>query len=336
MAEARQGAKMNSFYHKLAQYRLGWAAPWIILLLLVSCQTSSPPPSPTVSYTIPVAPEFIDFYTLHGGTHVFGEPLDWLMEDPESGRLVQYFSRMRLEFEGNLSDTQRPIDRVSIYPLGEWAYTGVSAPSVATLGEVSQERFFPETGFAVRNGFLEFYEQNHGDVVFGPPISELLDEGGKRVQYFRNARLEWQPAASMAYRVQPGLLGRAHYDHSGYLGERAPGQAQPQPATGIAEARVNVSVRSPIVYQNETQQVFVQVETLARQPVEGARIVLVVSYGNVIQEIELGMVDDTGFLRQEIDMSSIPAGEKVHLQARAYNSAGTLLGEGVALFRTWW
>jgi hypothetical protein len=332
---------MSPFYHKTLRHKQIWLMIWLtaVVLLLVGCQAGSPSPAATVNFTIPVAPEFTNFYQTYGGDRIFGEPLAPAMTDPDTGRLVQYFTRMRLEFDGRLSDTQRPIDHVSIHPLGEWAYSGLTNPALAALTEAGQERYFPETGYTVRNGFLTFYQDNYGELLFGPPISDILDEGGKRVQYFRNARLEWQPGLPLAYRVQPGLLGRAHFDdhyvfHDNVLRKR--GEAQPQPAAGVDAVMVELSVRSPILYSGETQEIFVRVETVDRRPVEGAQIVIVTSYGSVTQERTLGVADSRGILRQEVDMSLIPAGEKVQLRALVYNHEGQLLGEGVVSFRTWW
>ncbi|MEZ4644270.1 MAG: hypothetical protein R3E31_16320 [Chloroflexota bacterium] len=56
----------------------------------------------------------------------------------------------------------------------------------------SQRRFlangrsglFPETGYAVQDEFLTFYETYSGTQLSAPPISPQLDEGGLRVQYF--------------------------------------------------------------------------------------------------------------------------------------------------------
>lgn len=52
-----------------------------------------------------------------------------------------------------------------------------------------RERFFDETGYSVRGHFLEFWERFGGE-VFGPPITEVLDEDGVATQYFERVALE--------------------------------------------------------------------------------------------------------------------------------------------------
>lgn len=54
-------------------------------------------------------------------------------------------------------------------------------------------RYFGETGHNVGGLFLEFYDQYQGAIVFGLPITEVLDEQGVQTQYFEYARLEIRP-----------------------------------------------------------------------------------------------------------------------------------------------
>jgi hypothetical protein len=314
---------------------------WVLLttLIFVRCQASFSPPAPTVDFQFQVAPQFAAYYHDYGGAIIFGEPLTESLIDPDSGRLIQYFTRMRLELDGDPEDDQLLPARITVYPLGEWAYAGLTNMTLLPSAEGGPERYFPETGFTVRDAFLDFYQQNHGQLLFGPPISEILEEGGKRVQYFRNARLEWQPGLPLAYRVQPGLLGRAHFNTTplAVLPPLDPlARAQPRPAAGVAAVLVDASVRSPVVYQGETQQLFARVETVDRRPVEGAQIVVRVSYGAITEELEGGLADSQGIWRQAIDLSAIPPGERVQLHVLVYNSDGRLLGQKAVVCRTWW
>jgi hypothetical protein len=332
---------MNPFNHIIWRRKHLLLVVWVLFttLIFVRCQATFSPPAPTVDFQFPVAPQFTDFYHTYGGAIIFGEPLTESLIDPDSGRLIQYFTRMRLELDGDPEDNQLLLARIAAYPLGEWAHAGLTNITLLPSPEGGPERYFPETGFSVRDAFLDFYQQNHGELLFGPPISEILEEGGKRVQYFRNARLEWQPGLPLAYRVQPGLLGRAHFDTTplAILPFAGPiERAQPRPATGVDAVMVDVSVRSPVVYQGETQQLFARVETVDRRPVEGARIVVRVTYGDVSEEVGGGLVDSLGIWRQAIDLSAVPPGERVQLQLLVYNSEDRLLGQKAVACRTWW
>ncbi len=58
-----------------------------------------------------------------------------------------------------------------------------------------QTNFFAATGYHVsdRAGFLTFWRQNGGLLIFGYPISGELVEDGRIVQYFERARFEYHP-----------------------------------------------------------------------------------------------------------------------------------------------
>jgi len=332
---------MNPFNQFISRRKHLLLVAWVLLttLIFVRCQANFSPPAPIVDFQFEVAPQFADFYQAYGGVIIFGEPLTESLFDPDSGQLIQYFTRMRLELDGDPEDDQFLPARITIYALGEWAHAGLTNMTLLPSPEGGLERYFPETGFTVRDAFLDFYQQNNGELLFGPPISEILEEGGKRVQYFGNARLEWQPGLPLAYRVQPGLLGRAHFDTTPLAILPPAGlieRAQPRPAAGVDAVLVDVSVRSPVVYRGETQQLFARVETVDRRPVEGARIVVRVTYGDVTEEVAGGLADSQGIWRQAIDLSAVPPGERVQLQVLVYNSEDRLLGQKAVACRTWW
>lgn len=323
-------------------YRSAPVAFAAVAFLLVGCEadSSGQPAAPIAQPAISVAPEFRDFYQAYGGADIFGEPIARSVIDPDSGRLIQYFTHMRLEFVDAMTEGQASIDRVAIYPLGEWAYGGIVQRAPAVMPETDQERYFPETGYTIRNGFLAFYEANNGERLLGPPISELLDGGGKWVQYFRNARLEWHPHLPAGSRVRLGLLGRAHFDSTDMVfldnedGRLSP--AQPQADIGVEKAIVDAAVGSPFVYRGEVQELSVRVETVDRRPVEGARIVVEIRYDNVVWEEVVGLTDSAGLWHGLLDATAIPAEKIVQLRVQVYNRENKLLGEDFISFRTWW
>ena len=82
--------------------------------------------------------------------------------------------------------------------------------SAATL-PVVQNMFFSPTSHHVsdRAGFLNFWRENGGVLIFGYPLSEEVVEDGRIVQYFERARFEYHPEhAGTADQVQLSLLGR--------------------------------------------------------------------------------------------------------------------------------
>ena len=69
------------------------------------------------------------------------------------------------------------------------------------------ERTFPETGQTVRDAFLDFFDANGGVELFGYPRTGEFTEGGRYVQYFQRARLEYWPENPPGQQVQLGNLG---------------------------------------------------------------------------------------------------------------------------------
>ena len=95
---------------------------------------------------------------------------------------------------------QRPVRFVRFLQL--LVLTAVLAPTVlvAPVGAAgTAERFFPETGYAVRGPFLAYWGAHGGLAQQGYPLSneftELSPLDGKpyRVQYFERARFEYHP-----------------------------------------------------------------------------------------------------------------------------------------------
>lgn len=82
-------------------------------------------------------------------------------------------------------------------------------------------RYFPETGYTVSQGFLAYWNQFGGLLVFGYPITDAYDDPrtGFVTQYFERARFEWQPGTwPERYDVALGLLGVELAAKEGLLG----------------------------------------------------------------------------------------------------------------------
>ena len=160
-------------------------------------------------------------WNLLGGQGSFGLPVSEAYARPEDGRVIQYFSAGALAYYPEATKTPGfyqydEIGQVQllIRPLaiGRTMTADRSFPPVDRPPE-REARFFPSTGHTLRGDFLSFYKGTFSDWRFGAPISEELTEQingvDTRVQYFENARLEWDAAAST---VRVGALGREAWD----------------------------------------------------------------------------------------------------------------------------
>ena len=92
--------------------------------------------------------------------------------------------------------------------LGLALATVVAPRSAAAAQTGSPVRYFSETGHNLIGEMKTFYE-SRGDVrIFGLPLTEVISENGRQVQYFERARFEYHPELPSKYYVTLSQLGR--------------------------------------------------------------------------------------------------------------------------------
>lgn len=306
---------------------------WRLLVLLVvtfftvACLDSSatqPDVSQETGYVVQA--QFTAYYEEYGSA-ILGEPISGLCEVAGGGQ-AQYFQNMRLDLT---ADGQN----VALYPLGEWAYAGLRRKTAAPVPENSRARHFPETGFAVRDEFLDYYELHHGETIFGPPISPQLDEGTLRVQYFRNGRLEWHPDEPLNQRVKPGMLGQAHYLQASQ-DVSCEFRARPVDVASVQKVQVLASAEAPILYTGEQQMIYAMVTTRAGVPVSGVPVTLTLRDTDWTLTVDLGRTDGTGRVHGGLQMPRFVPGRMVGVIVDAQGIGDITIGKTGLAFQTWW
>lgn len=295
--------------------------------MLVGCGADNSPHL-TNRTGIPVAEEFAAFYEAYGGQRVFGSPITEAFRPATDGPVVQYFQNMRLDYEVN-GQQVRP------FPLGTWAFPGLE--NVALAPVVENGRSYTPSGSAhpIQDEFLAFYETYNGEVLLGLPLSPQVDEGGVRVQYFQNGRLEWRPELPLSQRVQLGVLGQNHFDAEMVFVYRQE-FARPISSAGIGSARVEAALRYPVLYAGDPQVLYATVQTEDGRFVSDIRLTATVTYAAVSIELELGITDDRGQIQRALDFSGIPPGTDVLITVTATRSDGQVVGQRTLGCRTWW
>jgi hypothetical protein len=81
------------------------------------------------------------------------------------------------------------------------------ALSPLTFAQTTDTRYFEETEHNVSGEFLRFYDAYGGRAIFGYPLTRVLVENGRDVQYFQRARMELHTDKPQGQRVQLGDLG---------------------------------------------------------------------------------------------------------------------------------
>ena len=278
--------------------------------------------------------EFLNFFDQRGGLKIFGYPITEQFE--YEGRQVQYFQQVRMELH---PENPAP-NRVQLGALGE--ELGKRTPSTAQTGPDSfVQRYFPETGHTVAYAFLNFFNNNGGVETFGYPISEYGSEsaGGRIVQYFQRAKMEWYPELATAQRVQLADLGIIHFDRLASQGKLDPAKksAVAPPKSGRSQLpislKVNATTKYAITSRRSPQTVFVFVTDQTNTPVAGANITFTMRTALGSRSIPLLPTDASGFTSYRFDIGSLFPGQTVFVDVHA--DAGGVKGSDQTSFFTW-
>ncbi len=297
----------------------------VFVAIFAACTNELPAPSEIADSGFVVDPAFQDFYNQYGGERVFGDPISvgFLLE--EDGPLLQYFQTMRLEYDDD--PTLSEANRISLFPLGEW---DLPAPENQTP--------WPgvDSGLTVQGNFLDFYETNDGALILGPPISPELDRDGTRVQYFRNGRLEWVPELPDDQSVFLSFLGEAHFRTEMSFVYREALSKQFVPAVTVTSVDVFASVRHPVLYLGEEQDLNITILTPDGRSVSGLSVNIAVDYGGRREMIDLELAENQNKVQTTLDFDNTTAGQQIELLISVQSPNGDLLGSDRVSFKTWW
>jgi hypothetical protein len=265
--------------------------------------------------------EFLDFFNARGGLEIFGYPLTEAFNDPTRGGLyVQYFQRARMEWH--------PLNpapyKVQLGLLAdELGYNYPAAqPDQISSSKGAVHQYFSETNHVVSYAFLDYF-RSHGELdTFGYPRSEFIYEGGRVVQYFQRARMEWHPEKEVGSQISLTNLGEMYIERFGIPGDYDDPVPPPHelgdtalitPSTneGVTGLKVSASVGSAITGRQGTQTLIVYVDDQQQQPVKGASVSMVARYPSNRQSLELGMTNERGFTNGSFEILPTPPGERV-------------------------
>ncbi|NTU82402.1 MAG: hypothetical protein HGA45_24025 [Chloroflexales bacterium] len=133
------------------------------------------------------------YWEAHGGLPVFGYPITPLQTETVEGQPlpVQWFQRDRLEDHGPAGVMAGRLGAQLLEARGQpWQPRGLIERRAGC-------RTFPETGYALCEPFLGYWERNGGLTRFGYPISPVQEEAlgswSGDVQYFERRRMVSRP-----------------------------------------------------------------------------------------------------------------------------------------------
>lgn len=204
-------------------------------------------------------PRITEFVEAHGGAELFGK---WLGRPRTlaDGRIEYMFENAVLIQSAATADAPP-----QLAALGTLARGGMDAPAAPVIG--AEATHFVKTGHNVVLGMQRFLAAHGGAEILGMPVTELIAEDGRLVQYFENFRVEWQPALPDASAFMIAPLGQ-HYFNAAYF--KTPDAAQAE--TG--QLFISATVDHPVLAVPGDQTFHVWVLDAAGKPVAGAQVML--------------------------------------------------------------
>lgn len=273
-----------------------------------------------------VSGDFWQFYRNQpNAEQIFGYPITEAFTDIRSGRQIQYFTYARFEFR-----PENPVGkRVHLSPLGEYLYEkGRKLEIYAPVGC----RPFPN-GMAICYDFLDFYEKNGGQSVFGDPISGFEYLNNRIVQHFQNARFEWHPNNPPGAKVKLSELGRVYFS---YVGEDV-GLLAPVKNIDIVPSILSIKARAfawkAVTRPTDVQTVYVTVQDQTLSPVKNAIVVATIYFPSGSPRSVTLNTNANGIVIIPFEIANQPPGSLVLVEVEVLFEG--LSSKAVTSFRIW-
>jgi hypothetical protein len=282
--------------------------------------------------------QFLDFYNSHGGLEIFGYPLTEAFNDPTRGGLyVQYFQRARMEWHP-LTPTREEVQLGRLAAELGYRYPPTK-PDQIPSSNGPLHRYFPQTKHVVSYAFLDYFREHGGIKTFGYPLSDFMYEGGRVVQYFERARMEWHPEREVGSQIRLTKLGEMYLERFGIPGNHGDprgGSAiiEASRPPGVTELVLSTSVDRAITGRQGSQTLFVYVDDQRQRPVEGASVTLVARYPSNRQYVRLGRTNERGFARGTFEILPTAPGQRIILDVTVTYQG--LRATTQTFFLVWW
>lgn len=266
-------------------------------------------------FTIDAA--FRDFYySVSDPLLVFGYPISNVTAT--DGHKRQYFQRAVLELNAN-SNT------VTMLNLG-WEYRETGALVKFTRNDAGCRIF--SNGYSVCYDFLEFYEKNGGEAIFGLPIANMQLSNDHVVQYFERACMEWNQNSPTDEPVSLRDLGTLYMQR-----EASRGMYAGAPALNNT-LNVNAFVAEAVIAENGQQTLYVVVMNDKYELVSGAKADAVLVYPDGSRmDLPLGICEG-GTCKITFPVQSAQPRQVVNIQVRVQYGSDTY--NTATWFRVWW
>lgn len=255
-----------------------------------------------------VSGEFWTYYQgVPGAAYVFGAPITEQFTDVQSGRVVQYFQRARFEYYPELAQDQR----VKLTAVGSYVFERSTPEGKLDIFTPIGCRYYADTGFSLCYAFLEFFDKNGGESIFGQPTSPFVFYNGRIVQYFERARFEWYPENPEGQKVVLAELGRIYFDIVPEDAARLqPVRAENTPGD-VRQLFPKAFTWKAVTRPDDAQAVYVVVQDQTFSPVAGATTVITITWPQGGAQSVAKTTNDQGVVVLPLDVQGQPHGSVV-------------------------
>lgn len=273
---------MKTYYNKPMNRRKLILASLIVCLLLVLpfiqnkslAQSTDSEYFPQTGHT--VSGDFLEkYYSVPNPTELFGYPITEAIAAPASSPfsrvMVQYFQRAAFEYHPE----NAPGLQVQLVPLGAMIFEKAQLTAVQALPANQPAcQSIGTGGHHVCYTFLTFFNQNGGIENFGSPLTDMVKENERIVQYFEYARFEWRPEMAQGRRVLLSKLGEIYFNAN----EIRQDWFIPDPIEGMEPLNLLVSAfpLHAVISESNAQIIYVIVKDQINVGVEGAQVILTI------------------------------------------------------------
>jgi hypothetical protein len=278
--------------------------------------------------------EFLDkFNSVTNPIQVFGFPITeeiWAPDgSPFAGKRVQYFQRAIFEYRVE----NAPGHRVQLVPLGTKMIDLAQFSNLDVLPANHPAcEDFPGSDFRVCYAFLQFFKNNGGVSVFGYPITDLVVENNRIIQYFEFARFEWRPELAQGQRVHLTNLGEIYFNanENSDIKNFIPNIGIQQ----IQALRVQAFPLHAVISNQGTQTIYIIVKDQLDKPVSGAEVSLrIVLTDEEVYSLPMNRTDENGLTSVSFAHQGEPVGRVQILVEVTYNNQLTKISR--MSYRIW-
>jgi len=277
--------------------------------------------------------EFLEkFNSVEDPIKIFGYPISEALiapdESPFHGRFVQYFQKAVFEYHVE----NAPGHHVQLVPLGSLiAEISQFTPYQPLPPNHPACESFSETGYQICYAFLTSFRDNGGKNVFGNPISEMVLEDQRIVQYFEYTRFEWRPEYPSGNRVRLTNLGELYLKK--YEKSEEFILVHPPEILSVETLDLRAFPLRAVMSGNGEQTIFIIVQDQSHQGVAGAQVTLSIKMPDEQTYIMSGATNSNGILALTFTQDSQSVG-RVEISVEA-NYSNHLKKYTLTSYRIW-